>query len=332
MGMLQKIWKKIKGGDAVDQFFAPLPPRSPFDNQPLTPDECYVELYVNSIRLEKARRFATRFHGLVYTFATLVREIDKNEIAAVSKPDKLADLDKNSIGNVITVDKKMMGPVAWRGGTLSLEVGLFSAKSGNLLSPVLDFVTRVSETAGISYVGAVKPFLPLITEGMDMIAGQKDDTNLEVGLDTDLTLTTSTTYALVDAPKESIARDRLSIDPNDGKLMLDGQPFKKGYCVFSIRRVDRKADYGQIPSIKEKTEALYAAIRTNVQKNAEDAFTALRLEILTSPDLITRDKEVLIKKAREKVRIAFEGGGVSVAKRNKLEKVENPLEDLQLYG
>src|SRR5207249_8602919 len=96
-----------------------------------------------------------------YSFVTLSREGDtKAEFAAVSKPDKLAELDSQSLDKVITVSKQMMGAVPWRGGTLGLEVGLFSVKKGNLLSPVLDYVTKVSSTAGASFVGAVKPFLP----------------------------------------------------------------------------------------------------------------------------------------------------------------------------
>src|SRR6202035_3635131 len=90
-------------------------------------------------------------------FVTLPREGEQRaQRTAVSKPDKLAELDKGSLDRVITVSKQMMGPTAFRGGPVSLEFGLFSVKSGNLLSPILDYVARVSETAGISYVGAIK--------------------------------------------------------------------------------------------------------------------------------------------------------------------------------
>ncbi|HEX8126431.1 MAG TPA: hypothetical protein VF548_12695 [Allosphingosinicella sp.] len=333
MGMLSRIWKKIKGQDAVDQFFTRLPDSFPEDGQDLVPDDCYVELYVESLRLEKARRFAASFHGVVYSFVSLVREADRNaEIAAISKPEKLANLDKDSLGNVISVHKQMMGAAAWRGGNLGLEIGLFSVKSGNLLTPVLDFVTRVSTTAGVSFVGAVKPFLPLITEGIDLIAGQKDETNLEVGLDTDLGLTKTGTYAVIDAPKNSIDVAKLSLDPRDGKLLLAGQPLQKAYCVFSIRRQDQKVDYGQIPVLKEKTEALFAAIRKGVKKDAEDALTALKLEVIVSQDLITRDGNLLIQKAKDRVKAAFGGGGVSAAKVKQIAPEEEALEALQLYG
>lgn len=329
MGKLAEIWKKMSGQDQLDLFFASLPDSQPTDGKDLEPDKCYVEFYVESLRIEKARKFATTFHGMIYSFVTLAREADSNaQLAALSKPAKLAELDPGSIGKVITVSKQMMAPVAWRGGKFGIELGLFSIKAGNLLSPILDYVTRVSTLAGISFVGAVKPFLPLITEGLDMIAGQKADSSLEVGLDTDIDLKKTGTYAIIDAPKDSIAKDRLSLDPQDNKLLLDGKPLSQAYCVFSVRRQDQKADYGEIPALKEKYAALQEAIRANKQKDAEDALTAFRLEAIASQDLITDDAKLLVERARKKVAAAFTGGGVS----DSLKKAPpEPLSAIGLY-
>ena len=96
-----------------------------------------------------------------------------------------------------------MGAVPWRGGDLGLELGLFSVKSGNILTPIVNFVSKVSEVAGISFVGAVKPFLPLITEGMDLIAGQPNDVKLEVGVDTNLALSHPMACAIIAAKQGS---------------------------------------------------------------------------------------------------------------------------------
>lgn len=311
MGLINSIWQAIVGAPEIDRFYARLPDSRPEDGKAIVADQCYVELYVDSLRLQKARRFATTFAGVVYTFTTLPRQADDNaQLAAISKPANLANLDSNSVGRVIPVDLQMMGATAWRGGPLKLEIGLFSAKTGNLLSPVIDFVSRVSSTAGISFVGAVKPFLPLITEGMDLIAGQKDDINLEVGLDTSLDLQTSGTYAIIDAPKGSIDISRLTLD-RDGKLLMGGAPLSQAYCVFSIRTRSDKPDYGQIPALKTKFNAVMDAIRSGEAKPAQDALTAFRLETLASPDLTTADAQNLVAKVKEKVDLAFPGGGVA---------------------
>ena len=44
------------------------------------------------------------------------------ELAAGSKPAKLAELDAANLDRVITVSSRMMGAVPWRGGTLGLEL------------------------------------------------------------------------------------------------------------------------------------------------------------------------------------------------------------------
>jgi hypothetical protein len=132
----------------------------------------------------------------------------------------------------------MMGAVPWRGGTLRLELGLFSVKKGNLLSPLLDYVARVSEAGGVSFIGQAKPFLPLIALRMDLIAGQTQDAVIEVALDTTISLRESRLCAIIAVPK-SISSAQSS--PSDRKLLRDGQALQEAYCVFSIRRTDQKA-------------------------------------------------------------------------------------------
>jgi hypothetical protein len=312
MSWLGDLWKKIKGADADDLVLLPslaVPGEMPED---IEADNCYIELYVESLKIESARRFATKFQGVVYSFVTLSREGEANaQFAAVSKPAKLATLDSTALNKVITVSKQMMGAVPWRGGTLAIELGLFSVKTGNLLTPIIDLVTDVSTAAGIGFVGQVKPFLPLLTKGMDLIAGQTDDTALEVAVDTSLTLTKTGNYAIIAAPKAELAGKTFSIDPSDHKLLCDGKSLDKAYCVFSIRRTLQKADFGEIPDLKERYAALQAAIRSNIKKRAEDELTSFRLATLTSPDLIPADAKRLVDKASQRVRDAFPGGAVS---------------------
>jgi hypothetical protein len=328
MTWMNELWSKIYGAGAMDRILTGN--LDPSAATPLVADGCYIELYVESLRLEVARRFATRFHGVVYSFQSMATEgALVARLAAISKPDNLANLDKNALGKVITVSRKMMGAMPWRGGTLHLELGLFSVKSGNLLSPVLDFVTAVSTAAGASFIGAVTPFVPLMTRGMDLLAGQPEDVSLEVGLDADLALAGPGTFAVIAAEKGSIDPARITLDPLDRKLLLDGAPLQRAYCVFSIRATDRKADFGEIPELKDKYAALMAAIRTGRQELAEDALTAFRLAVLTCPDLIPADADRLVEKVRERMKKAFPGGGTA---RLAPSPAEHSLSSVALYS
>jgi hypothetical protein len=331
-GLLKRIAGTVTGAPPTELTFVPSIRAQgiPGLGEPIEADSCYIELYLESLRLEQGRRFATRFHGVAYSFVTLSREGEpRAQLTAVSKPERLAELDKGSIDRVIIISKQMMGPTAFRGGPVSLEFGLFSVKSGTLLSPVLNYVTKVSEAAGISYVGAIKPFVPLIVEGMDLIAGQVQDTALEVGVDTDLTLTNGTVAAVIARPKGSIDPAKLSLDA-DRRLLLNGTPLECGYAAFSIRRTLEKSDYGDIPELKERYAAIQLAIKSNKEKDARDALTAFRLAALASPDLIPSDARKLVDKVKQKVTEAFPPAGLA-AVGTAAPRAET-LSEIGLYG
>ncbi|QJR12107.1 hypothetical protein DSM104443_03191 [Usitatibacter rugosus] len=331
MGWFSDWFRSVKGAPPTDLTYLANVTGSdlPGLGDPIEPDMCYIELYVESLRIEKARKFATTFNGAVYSFVSLPREADSAaSFAAVSKPAKLSGIDPKAAGSVITVSKQMMGPVAWRGGPLRLEIGLFSIKTGNLLTPVLDYVASVSTIAGVSFVGAVKPFLPLITQGMEMLAGQRDDTQLEVGIDTDLGLNKSVMMAIIDAPKGTYDGVALQLDPSDRKLLVNGKPLEAAYCVFSIRRTLQKNDFGEIPELKERYAAIQAAIKANKPTDAKDALVAFRLTTLASPDLIRADAVRLVEKVEQKVKDAFPAGGISSEKSR---PDPGPLSQIPLY-
>ena len=331
MGWLGNFLGAVAGASPVDMTIVSLDNTNlPRVDEGIVADECYIELFVESLRLKKARRFNSKFNGVVYSFVALPRLGDtKAEIASVSKPEKLARVDSSSLDRVITVSKQMMAPVPWRGGVLSLQLGLFSVKAGDVLTPVLEYVTKVSEVAGISFVGAVRPFVPLITQGMDLIAGQKADTAIEVAIDTDLSLKKSGAFAIIAASKASIDVTRISLDSTDNKLLLDGSPLEEGYCVFSIRRASEKPDFGEIPELREKFEAVQGAIRANKRQDAQDALTAFRLATIASPDLISADAKRLVEKVSQRVIDAFPAGGVSQLTGAEASKVT--LGDIDLY-
>lgn len=310
MGWLQGFLKKTQGDQTEDFVFIDtleLPVEKELETiDRIEADQCYVNLFVDSLRIEKSRAFSTTFHGVAYSFVTMARQgSETSMMAALTKPANLSNLDSGSVGKVITVSQMMMGAVPWRGGTLSLELGLFSVKSGNLLSPVVDFVTRASGLAGIAFVGAVKPFLPLIIEGMDLIAGQTMDTRLVVGVAASMQLRKPVTCAIIAAKRNSIDISKLSLDPVDRKLLLDGDPLQAAYCVFSIRATDRKPEFGEIPELKAAFAALRAQIIAGDRDRALEALAVFRRTAIVSPDLIPHDAQRLIMLAQKQVADGF---------------------------
>ena len=122
-------------------------------------------------------------------------------------------------------------------------------------------------------------YLPLITDGMELIAGQQANTALEVGLDTDLVLDRACVFAIIDCPRGSIKDTDLSID-KDRHLLHRGEPVEYGYAVFSLRSTKIKPDFGAIPELRNRYAVFQAAIKVGNKLEARDALTAFRLAAL----------------------------------------------------
>ena len=333
MGWFAKFMSTVEGAQARQLTYVPVVPADPAVvpglADPFTPGDCYVELYLESLRLSQARRFATKFSGVVYSFVTLARQGDASaKLAAVSKPQRLLEIDAAAIDSVITVSKQLMAPTPYYGGPISLEIGLFSVKSGNMVSSVIDYVSKVSAIAGISSVGAVAPFLPLLTEGMDLIAGQQADTALEVGLDTDQVPDTTCLSAIIDCESGSLDPTELSVN-SDRHLFYRGRDIGRGYALFSLRASKTKPDFGELPDLRARYADFQSQLRSGDKSKARDALTAFRLTAIASSDLILADAQRLASLARQRFDAAFpiEGGVISETFIGRL-----PKEDLSAIG
>jgi hypothetical protein len=78
MGWLNKFLRKIGGVEPTERVFvasiSKVDAVIPGIGVKVRPDEHYIELYLESVRLQKARRFATAFQAVAYNFVELIRE------------------------------------------------------------------------------------------------------------------------------------------------------------------------------------------------------------------------------------------------------------------
>ena len=299
-------------------------------------DECYIEVYLESFRLELARKWTTTFDPVVYVFAGMARDgLEPAKLAAVSKPAELEGLDPGGLGKVIVAERRLLGPTPWRGGPLDLQLGLFSLKRSDVLTPWLDYVTKVAEKGGASFVGPARPFVDLIGEGLGLLAGQKSECAIEVGLATSMLLETSRICAIVDVPSGTLDPKKISLDRDQRTLRHDGQPLNAGYCVFSIRCTKEKSYFGSIPELRAGIAELKRTLKEfdgENRKPVEDAYTAYRRETVLSPDLIPADAQRLAAKAKTQLVDPILSGSQPISReggRVNLDRID--LNDLDLY-
>lgn len=296
---------------------------------PLTPDKSYLEIRVKALRLPFKREWGSKYHGVVHAFADLAsRTGESAAFAAASTPSALAGLDAKNVSNVLTIDKRMIGPTPWSGGALKLQIGLFSVVAQDLAVPFLTTISALSEKVGGALVAAAKPFVDIITASVKDLSQQEGSVRLAIGLDWSPADPQTGYYVIVAAPKNALKDAKFDLDKRDFRLRVNGADYVAApYLVFGIGSGDRQERWGEIEGLKAAYETVRRCIVENNQSEAQEAFNAFRRLALTSPDLIETDAATLVKKVEDMMKTVF---GASV--RKKLNAPSPPAFDrLALY-
>ena len=263
-------------------------------------DTDYVTIRVKAARIVDVRRWNSKFYGCIHSRATLLHEASGSmEHQTVLAPSFLKELDPANLDRVVQIDKVLLGPFPYR-GRLDLTIGLFSVKAADLAAPYIDLLTSLADTAGVAYLAAAKPFIEPLRKGADLLFGNANTSELEVGYDQDFTTLKAGYYLAMRAPKNAVPLDRLRIDPSDFRLLDErGQPFGDyPYVVFSIEATTQRQDWMLIPDLKNTWDGLKQAFVAGNHNEAEQLLGQFERQSRVSPDLVFTDARRLAERAR----------------------------------
>src|ERR1051326_314925 len=171
----------------------------------LQPDACYLSVFLKSARIVNQRKGLQTFYGVVHSFMRVPhRSLQTAEFNVVTTPGKLKAVDARGLDCVIQLNQRLLGPIPYIAGDVEMEVGLFSVASSNLAAPYLAILETLSKTAGVSFIAGALPFAPVILEGVRLVSGNGNDTNLEIGLSTTETSPKQGYFVTMRAPKGSV--------------------------------------------------------------------------------------------------------------------------------
>jgi hypothetical protein len=266
-------------------------------------DQDYVSIIVKSARIDHVRRWTSQFYGCVQSRAHYLH-VDRGDVEyqTVVVPALMKELDPKNLDKVIQIDKAILGPVPYV-GRLSLELGLFSVKSTDLAGPYIDLLTSLAEKASVGFVSAALPFVEPLRKGADLLFGNAEQSELEIGYDRSWTNLETGYWVLMLAPKGSIKVSSLKVDPNDGRLLdarsnpLKGYP----YLVFEVAKSDRRDDWMLIPELKAGWDSIAKAAKSGQLDDAEQQLKQFVLTCRWSPDLVPADQDRLAKAAAKKL-------------------------------
>ena len=291
----------------------------------------YMTIRVKASRIVNVRRWTSTFYGCIEARTSYLHEkFGRVEFQTVVVPELMKHLDPRNLGQVILIDRRIVGPVPYVGG-VSLELGLFSVKGDDLAGPYIELLTSLADASGVGFFRQSLPFVEPLRKGADLLFGNADQADLEIGLDQSWETVRTGTWLLMRAPKGSVQTSQLRLDPDDYRLIdQQGRPFRAyPYIIFAIEGSTERDNWMLIPELNAAWDAIGEAAKKGDLNDAERLLRSFELVCNWSADLIPADADRLVKKARSKLPGLQQGTGL--AGRLAPEHPLGELKDLNLY-
>jgi len=275
----------------------------------ISANEEYLQIYLRSMRIVNVGKGFSSFYAAVHSYISVAhRSGDDAQFRVLTSPNNLKELDAKRLQNVITASVPLLGPIPYRGGKVGLEIGLFSIKSRDLAAPFLSLITDLSKASGVSFINAAAPFLDPIKNGVEMLTGSSDNTQLELGLIDNLTSIQTGYYLTIRAPKDKYKMEDFAID-TDRRLVYktSGQPVNEfPYMIFQVFTTKTRDDFFKIPEIQKtykKLQDKVAGVKNYDQ--VSDLLDLLRIQLLSSNDLIQADGKKIYASIEKEIHELF---------------------------
>lgn len=299
--------------------------------RPLKKDEEYVTVRLLSSSIPNKREWNHKVHGCVHARGAYLNDRGRAPFNTVVAPTAFKDLDAGRLDRVAVINKPVLGPVPFL-DPIELQIALFTVKAVDLAAPYIELLTGIADIAGVGFSAMAKAYAEPLNKGAALLFGRTGDSTLEVGIENGMAAAETGTWLLMRAPA-TVSLAGLKLDPNDNRLKnAAGEPFLEyPYLVFAVEASTERANWMEIPDLKEAWEAIGTAAKAGQVNDAEKLLKAFEIACLWSPDLIRTDADRLVEKARKRLPALQPRHGASRV----LATDPHPLgsfADLNLYG
>lgn len=296
---------------------------------PVEPDRFYLSGFLRSMWITDVRAGVSRLYGTVHSHVSLPHVAGGTaDFQIVVTPPDLRDVDPAAANRFVTRNIRLFGPVPYRGGDLSVELGLFSVKAGDFVGPFVDLLESISGAAGVALVEAAKAVAEPARRGFDLLLGTEGEAILEIGLATTFARPETGYFVVmrkgrdeVDLRTLRVAEDYRLVD-RDGKAVVDVP-----YAVLAVEAAAARDDWFQIPQLAEAYGALKDDVRRAKLDTVKESLAAFKRTVLTSPDLLMSDAVRLVERVTTEIDMTMKLTQTAVA-----ERALPDLAEIDLYG
>lgn len=216
-------------------------------------DEAYFTVRMKEVFLRRIRLLWRKYYPVLHGFTDYAGQEDH----AVAGPGQLQDLGDVNLDRVITLNYRLTGPTAYKGGDVSILAGLYSVPGQDAAKALISTIGTLASFGGPQFGQAVQ-IAGLVKDGVDKILGL-GDTKLQLGVRDSFfpngNPLRSGYYVGIAAPSIQIDVSRLWL--KDGRLVkgtdpIASRPYEEyDYMVLSIEQSDRRDDWPLLPGLNE---------------------------------------------------------------------------------
>jgi hypothetical protein len=161
---------------------------------------------------------------------------------------------------------------------------LFSIAAADLTGSYLKLLGDLSTKAGVSFVSQAMPFVGLLHNGFQAIAG--GDT-LEIGRARLFDPPYVGRYAIVRATRKEMGGANLTVSVDGRELLANGTPVDRPHMILDFRASSKRNDWFRIPELAKAHADLTSAVRNRDYPGVESRLEAFRVIAGTCPDLLS---------------------------------------------
>ena len=273
------------------------------EGEPIPANKFYVDIFLRSMRIRDVRKGLRRFAGAVHSFIELPQLASGNaSFHTFTVPNDLKAVDPEHLDRVVISSQRLLGPVPYRGGDLSIDLGLFSVQIADLVDDYLGILTDLANAAGVGYVNAALPFVKPIEDGIQRLVGDGGPAALEIGLSEDIATPREGAYLVMRGPEQELKQVNLVHDAQFKVSRADGQRLDYPYLTYEIATNAIRDDWFVIDDLRRAYTTLQTVVRNGATPDtAREQFAVFRAAALTSPDLLYADAQRIVAEAEKEL-------------------------------
>jgi hypothetical protein len=282
------FWKRVNKDQIADTF----------QEEPIENDQAYFEIRMKEMYLRRTRILWRKYFPMLHAFV----QYGANRSHTIAGPGQLKEFAERNIDRVVNLNHLLAGITPYKGGDVTIVVGLFSVPWQDASRTLLDTLSFLTNLGGITLEHAI-PIANVVKAGIESVIGM-NATTLELGVRDSFypgNPFCSGYYLGVNAAENQIRIDQLWV--REGRLVKGADPIvarpyeDQDYILLEIGLRKHREDWPGLPGITEYQDR-FSAILSDASLSVKqkrnrlnDLWPQFGEALRQSPHLVRPDQE-----------------------------------------